>query len=127
VSGEKSVLPEAELTNELLEEYKDRVGLELRVSNVFNQTVSYEAIRNYVNGIGDSNPLNRDREYAQKTCYGELVAPPNWFYSVYPTYVVEGLPGLHGWHSGNEWEFFKPAYVNDYIKPKSTLAGFDVV
>jgi len=127
VSGEKSVLPEAELTNELLEEYKDRVGLELRVSNVFNQTVSYEAIRNYVNGIGDSNPLNRDREYAQKTCYGELVAPPNWFYSVYPTYVVEGLPGLHGWHSGNEWEFLKPAYVNDYIKPKSTLAGFDVV
>jgi len=127
VKDKKSVLSEAELTNELLEEYKDRVGLELRVSNVFNQTVSYEAIRNYVNGIGDSNPLYRDREYAQKTGYGDLVAPPNWLYSVYPTYVVEGLPGLHAWHSGNDWEFYKPIYVNDHITPKSTIIGFDVV
>ena len=127
MKDKKSVLSEAELTNELLEEYKDRVGLELRVSNVFNQTVSYEAIRNYVNGIGDSNPLYRDREYAQKTGYGDLVAPPNWLYSVYPTYVVEGLPGLHAWHSGNDWEFYKPIYVNDHITPKSTIIGFDVV
>ena len=82
---EQGVLPEAELTNELLEEYKNRVGLSLRVSNVFNQTVSYESIRNYVNGIGDFNPIYRDREYAKKTSYSDLVAPPNWLYSVYPT------------------------------------------
>lgn len=127
MKGEKGVLPEAELTNELLEEYKNRVGLNLRVSNVFNQTVSYEAIRNYVNGIGDFNPVYRDREYAKKTSYGDLVAPPNWLYSVYPTYVVEGLAGLHGWHSGNDWEFFKPIYVIDVITPKSTIVGFDIV
>jgi len=127
LKGRKSVLAEAELTNEVLEEYKDRVGLELRVSNVFNQTVSYEAIRNYVNGIGDSNPLYRDRDYAKKTRYGDLVAPPNWLYSVFPTYVVEGLPGLHAWHSGNDWEFYRPIYMNDYIIPKSTIIGFDIV
>ena len=124
---EKSVLPEVELTNEMLEEYKDRVGLELRVSNVFNQTVSYEAIRNYVNGIGDYNLLYRDREYAKKSRYEELVAPPNWLYSVFPTYVVEGLPGLHAWHSGNDWEFYRPIYINDCIKPKSTIVGFDIL
>jgi len=123
----KSVLSETDLSNQLLEEYKDRVGLELRVSNVFNRTVSLEAIRNYVNGIGDSNPLYRDREYAKKTRYGDLVAPPNWLYSVFPTYVVEGLPGLHAWHSGNDWEFYKPVYINDHITPKSTIIGFDVV
>lgn len=127
MSKKKSLLPEAELTNEMLEEYKDRVGLELRVSNVFNQTVSYEAIRNYVNGIGDSNPLYRDREYARKSSYGELVAPPNWLYSVFPTYVVEGLPGLHAWHSGNDWEFYRPIYMNDHITPKSTIVGFDIL
>jgi len=127
VKKKKSVLPEVELTNEMLEEYKDRVGLELRVSNVFNQTVSYEAIRNYVNGIGDYNLLYRDREYAKKSSYEELVAPPNWLYSVFPTYVVEGLPGLHAWHSGNDWEFYKPIYINDCIKPKSTIVGFDIL
>ena len=122
----ENVLAEADLTNELLEEYKDRVGLELRVSNVFNQTVSYEAIRNYVNGIGDSNSLYRDRNYAKKTTYEDLVAPPNWLYSVFPTYVIEGLPGLHAWHSGNDWEFYRPIYINDHITPKSTIIGFDV-
>lgn len=123
----RNILPEAELTNEILEEYKNRVGLELKVSNIFNQTVSYEAIRNYVNGIGDFNPLYRDRKYAQQSSYGELIAPPNWLYSVYPTYVLEGLPGLHGWHSGNDWEFFRPIYINDFITPKSTIIGFDVI
>lgn len=127
MNDEKNVLPEAELSNELLESYKDRVGLSLRVSNVFNQTVSYEAVRNFVNGIGDSNPLYRDKGYAKESCYGDIVAPPNWFYSVFPTYVVEGLAGLHGWHSGNDWEYYKPVYVGDHITPKSTIVGFDVV
>lgn len=119
-------LAEAELTPEALETWKERVGAEMRVGNTFNQTVSYEAIRNFVNGIGDSNPLYRDRDYAQKTHYGALIAPPNWFYSVFPTWVAEGLPGLHGWHSGTDWEFYKPVYINDFITPRCTNVGFDV-
>jgi len=120
-------LPEGVLTNEALEEWKERVGLKLRISAIFNQTVSYEAIRNFVNGIGDINPLYRDQEYAQKTRYGSLIAPPNWLYSIFPTWVSEGLPGLHGFHSGNDWEFYKPIYVNDYITPTARIAGFDVI
>lgn len=127
MSEEKSVLPEAELSSEMMEAYKDRIGLSLRVGNVFNQTVSYEAIRNFVNGIGDINPLYRDREYAKKSVYGDLIAPPNWCYSVYPTYVLEGMAGLHGFHSGNDWEFYKPIYINDYITPKATVLGFDIL
>lgn len=117
---------EAELTNEALEEWKDRVGLELRVSGVFNQSASYEAIRNFVNGIGDTNSLYRDKDYAKGTSYDALIAPPNWFYSVFPSWVAEGLPGLHGWHSGTDWEFYKPVYINDYITPKCKGVGFDV-
>jgi len=119
-------LSEGELTNEALEEYKERVGLSLRITGVFNQTVSYEAIRNFVNGIGDSNPLYRDKEYAKKSRYGALIAPPNWLYSIFPTWVSHGLPGLHGWHAGNDWEFYKPIYINDYITPKCIQVGFDV-
>jgi len=50
-------LTEAVLDDSILTDWQKRLGLELRVGSVFNQTASYEAIRDFVNGIGDINPL----------------------------------------------------------------------
>lgn len=119
-------MAESILTNEALEEWEERIGLKLRIGNLYNQTVSYEAIRNYVNGIGDSNPLYRDEEYAKKTRYGALVAPPSWCYSVFPTWVLQGLAGIHAFHSGNDWRFYRPIYINDKITAECHFTGFDV-
>ena len=44
-------LAETTLTDEVLSQWEERVGLELRVGNVFNQNASYEAIRNFSNGM----------------------------------------------------------------------------
>jgi len=118
-------LSEGTLTDEWVTEWEDRIGVDLRVSNVFNQNVSYEAIRNFANGIGDSNPLYRDPEYAKKTRYQALVASPSWVGSVFPHWVLQGLPGVHADHSASEWEFLRPVYVNDKITPKSTFVGLD--
>ena len=72
-------LAEATLTDEWVSEWEQRIGLELRVANMFNQNASYEAIRNFSNGIGDSNPLYRDEEYAKGTRYGALsLLPVGW-------------------------------------------------
>ena len=117
---------EGSITPEALEQWRDRIGTKLRISQVFNKYVSYEAIRNYVNGIGDINPLFRDEEYAQKTRYGRLIAPPNWLYSVFPTWVLQGLPGVHAFHSGNDWKFHKPMFLGDTITPECIFTGFDV-
>ncbi len=122
----EEVLPEGRITPEILEDWKKRIGLDLRIGNIFNTLASYEAIRNYVNGIGDINPLFRDEEYAKKTRYGALVAPPNWLMSVFPTWVLQGLPGVHAFHSGGDFEFYRPIYVNDRITPKCKFTGFDV-
>lgn len=125
--AEKSAqVAEAVITDEELRGWEDRVGLNLRISNIFNRTVSYEAIRNYVNGVGDNNPLYRDEEYAKKTKYGRLVAPPNWLYSVFPTWVLQGLPGIHAFHSGNDWIFYKPIFLGDTITATCKFMGFDV-
>lgn len=118
-------LAEATLTDDWVTEWEGRIGLDLRVGNVFNENASYEAIRNFVNGIGDSNPLYRDQEYAGKTRYGALVAPPSWVASVFPHWVLQGLPGIHADHSASDWEFLRPVYINDRITPKCKFVGFD--
>ncbi len=119
-------MAEATLTDEWVTEWEDRIGLNFRVGNIFNQNASYEAIRNFANGIGDSNPLYRDEEYAKKTGYGALVTSPSWLASVFPTWVLQGLPGVHGDHSASDWEFLRPVYINDKITPKCIFAGLDV-
>src|SRR5699024_5320505 len=35
-------------------------------------------IRKFADSIGDSNPLYRDEEYADKTTYGGIIAPPTF-------------------------------------------------
>jgi len=119
-------LAEATLTDEWVSEWEQRIGLELRVTNVFNQNASYEAIRNFSSGIGDSNSLYRDEEYAKGTRYGALIASPSWVASVTPHWVLQGLPGIHADHSASDWEFLRPIYINDRITPRCTFVGFDV-
>ena len=119
-------LAEANLTDEWVSEWEQRIGLELRVTNVFNQNASYEAIRNFSSGIGDSNSLYRDEEYAKGTRYGALIASPSWVASVTPHWVLQGLPGIHADHSASDWEFLRPIYINDRITPRCTFVGFDV-
>ncbi len=124
--SEVAHVAEASLSDEAITEWEKRIGLELRVSNIFNSNASLESIRNFSNGIGDINPLYRDEEYAKKTKYGALVASPAWTASVFPHWVLQGLPGIHADHSASDWEFLKPIYSNDKITPKNYFVGFDV-
>ncbi len=123
--AEKGVLAEGRIDEESLAVFRSRIGTKLRVSNLFNELASKDAIRKFANGIGDSNPLYRDEEYARKTKYGRIAAPPSWVYSVFPTWVLQGLPGVHAFHSGNDWVFYKPILLGDNITPESIFTGFE--
>ncbi len=50
------------------------------------------AIRKYANAIGEDSPLYWDEEYARKTRYGGMVAPPG-FYG-WPTRWTGNMPAL---------------------------------
>lgn len=119
------VLAEGQITEEALAEFRKRIGIKLRIGNQFNELACKDAIRKFANGIGDPNLLFRDEEYAKKTRYGKMIAPPSWVYSVYPTWVLQGLPGVHAFHSGNDWEFYCPIYEGDSIYPECYFTGFD--
>jgi acyl dehydratase len=104
---------------------RSRVGKKLRVAEVGNELASKEAIIHFAKGIGDPNPLWNDEEYAQKTKYGCLVAPPSWLYSVIGAGAQQGLRGVHGFHSGDDWEFYRPVLINDRIRGEEILSGIE--
>jgi acyl dehydratase len=117
-------LIEGRITEEGLEELRLRVGKKLRVTP-FNTIASKDAIRHFVDGVGDVNPLFRDEEYSRRSSYGRLIAPPSWLYSVFPTWILQGLKGVHGFHAGNDWTFYKPIFEGDTITPELTFTHFD--
>ncbi|MBI2907122.1 MAG: MaoC family dehydratase N-terminal domain-containing protein [Chloroflexi bacterium] len=114
----------ARITDEMIESLRSRIGLDLRVP-IFNEVATKDAIRHWCQGMGDDNPLYLDTDYASKTRYGCIIAPPCWLYSVHWPGGLVGLPGIHGFHSGNDWEWFIPIKVNDQIIAQRKL--YDVV
>ncbi len=122
-----SSLPEGLITDEALEVFRTRVGSKLRVNNVFNEIACREAIRKFADGIGDPNPLWRNGEYAKSTSYKQLPAPPSWVASVFPAWVLQGLPGVHAFQTSAEWEFYRPVMENDRVVPECIFTNFRVL
>jgi acyl dehydratase len=115
---------EGRITDEALANLKSKIGKKLR-SEVGNELACKETITHFARGIGDTNPLWNDEEYARQTRYGCLVAPPSWLYSIIGAGAQFGLPGVHGFHSGDDWEFYRPVLLGDRIKGEETFTGFE--
>ena len=93
---------------------------------LFNEDASRSAIRHFCQGIGDTNPLYWDRSYAQQTKFGTIIAPPCFLYSVYwCSGRTGGLAGVHGFHAGNDWEWYRPIYLDDQISVQEQFTGLE--
>lgn len=112
-----SEIDHVKATDEMIADFrKNRIG-KVWVPNepYFNTQATRDTIYHFVEGIGDVNPLYRDPEYAKKTKYGKIVAPPCFLFSVWWPGRAIGLPGIHGWDSGKDWRFYKPILEGDEI------------
>jgi len=89
------------------------------------------AIRRYADAVGDDNPLYYDEEYARKSRYGCIIAPPGFFGWAKKTISSsEGLVGLIGamieagyagiLDGGMAYDFYLPVRVGDtlVVSPK---------
>jgi len=107
--------PEARMTDEMLAEVRKLIGTRLRIANsINNEEATRLSILKFADGIGDTNPLWRDPEYAEKTRYGTIVAPPSWVFSVFSG-VQYSFRGVGGFHSASNIEFYLPVLRNDTI------------
>jgi acyl dehydratase len=123
------VLEQGKITEAGLEELRRGAGTELRINvmRVGNELVCKETIRRFADGVGETNPLYLDEGYAAKTAYGRLAAPPSWLYSVIGPGVQHGLPGVHSFHAGDDWEFYLPIRLGDRIKGRAVAMGYEEI
>ena len=125
------VLQQGSITDEGIQQLRSRLGGYVRTrqygTGPWNTEVTRDNIRHYCYGIGDDNPLWLDEEYARKTRWGGVIAPPSFLYSVYwCSGRVGGLPGVHGFHAGNDWHFIRPMMVGDRVTVQEQFSDIQV-
>lgn len=110
------LLRQSKITEEALEDMRSRIGAPLRPRIVWNTTSCYDSVNHYCIGIGDDNPLYIDQDYGRETALGVNLAPPSFLYSICPGFVQMGLRGVHGFHAGTEWRWFRPVVQDQRIR-----------
>jgi acyl dehydratase len=123
------VLEQGKITEAGLEDLRRTDGCELRISamRIGNELVCKETIKRFADGVGETNPLYLDEAYAAATEYKSLIAPPSWLYSVFGPGVQHGLPGVHSFHAGDDWEFYLPILLGNRIKGKAIAMGYEEI
>ena len=133
--GGKARLPESEhMTEEMLLRRNFRMNKPFIPPRVyFNHEATKDTIRHFAEGIGDTNPLFRDEQYAKKTTYGGIVAPGCFLYTHQWTSLGGGFSGVHAWYVGGSWEWYRPIregtklssaiIIRDLVTKKGRMAG----
>lgn len=116
----------AEVTPELIERRRNRAFRPFYPRDTyFNTQATRDTIRHFADGIGDTNPLFRDKEYARKTKYSCIIAPPSFLYSIRWLSPGRGFTGVHAWYSGGEWEWYRPIYEGDEFRVVCVLVDLE--
>jgi acyl dehydratase len=124
VTETEARMPEALLTEELIESMSKRAGTELRIEHsVNNEEATRIAVAKFAAGIGDINPLWTDPAHAERSPYGARVAPPSFIIGCFSG-IQFGWPGLGSFHSMSRVTFTKPVYVGDTVQATCTYDGF---
>jgi acyl dehydratase len=115
-----------ELTEEGIAEAGELIGIPLRRSRMqWIETATRDAIRHFAWGIGDSNPIWLDADYAAGTPHGGIIAPPCMLYGVDSTIVAPKLPGVQWVYAGTDWTWFEPIRVDDRFNVEGRLLRQD--
>ncbi|GAF43607.1 FAS1-like dehydratase domain-containing protein [Rhodococcus wratislaviensis] len=100
------------------------IGVPLRRERMqWVEQASRDAIRHFVWGIGDNNPLWLDEAYAQGTRWGGVLAPPCFLYAVDYTVVAPKLPGVQWIYAGTDWTWFDVVRMDDKFDVRASLSG----
>ena len=115
-----------QITQEGIDRLRARLGVYYHgIRHVGELTA--DAMRTYAQGMGERNPLFVNEEYGRNSPYRSIIATPIFLWTVRaPTATnLGGLPGVHSFYGGSEWEYYKPAKPGDTIS--ASYRPYDVV
>jgi acyl dehydratase len=95
-------------------------GTPIRVEQ-WNHEASWDSIRHYALGLGDDNPLFCDPDYAKRTPYGTILAPPTFPTTAFDGAVGAGLPGVQPIYAGTSWQFHRRLRRNEAIRASASF------
>lgn len=114
------------ITDEAIAAARAMIGLHLRPEGPYLQDATSDTLRNWCNGIGDLNPLYRDPGYGHVTRYGTQVGHPMFPMAFgWLGRTRWGLPGVHGFYAGNDWELFRHVRPGDRITAVERVVGVE--
>lgn len=106
-----------------IEELKSKIGIEW-------PPLVYEIekgmLRRFAQAVGDSNPLWQDDEYAAKSSFGGIIAPPTFVLTLGFDQIVHRLtqsPSQTVLHATTELECYQPVKPGDVITGTTRIAA----
>jgi len=108
------------------------IGKEYDIPDRFVVEATRDNIKNFADAVGDANPLWINEEYAKKSRFKGITAPPTFIYNVNhgsgPALGPPGLPmpvNLSVLYAGAALEFFRPIYLGDVFTVKGKSTGIE--
>lgn len=115
--------------------------LENFYGSLMNEWVTTDLIRHYADALGDRNPLWRSEDYAKKTRWGGIIAPPTFADSIIQPYcfffwpekfkemssLFKYRPFPYAAMMGNKRELFQVIRHGDRIRVIQTYLGIEEI
>jgi acyl dehydratase len=80
--------------------------------------VTDAAIAEFVDAVGDHNPVHSDRDYAAGTMFKEPIAPGIWTAGLISAVIGTRLPGPGAIYLSQDLKFLKPVKFGDLISAR---------
>src|SRR5206468_6487236 len=110
------------ITDEGIAKLRARIGQGFPGRRPWRTEVTRDAIYHLALAIGDLSPLYLDEDYARKTRWGTLIAPPiivqtmDTLRAVGHSGLPEGLPGVHSIWTGSLYEWERVVKLGDRLR-----------
>jgi len=97
---------------------------ELRMGDVAEvvRQVDADGVAEFVEAVGDYNPIHSDPEYAARTSFREPIAPGVFTAGLISAAIGTELPGPGAIYLSQTLKFLKPVKVGDTITARVTVA-----
>jgi acyl dehydratase len=97
-------------------------GIEIGDAAEITRVASDSDIADFVNAVGDHNPIHADRQYAATTMFKEPIAPGIWTAGLISAVIGTRLPGPGAIYLSQDLKFLRPVMFGDSITTRVEVA-----